>query len=175
MPNSQSLAAGDSFAVVEPVQQCARGALRVLYLALAALFFALAIVGVVLPGLPTTPFLLLTAFFLSRASPRLHAALLANRHVGPMLRTWRERRAVTPRVKRRARLMILAAMALMAWTLSSTPWLLAAMLLLSGSGLLVVQRLPETTAAVAADVSAVKSGRGKPVQPRFSGSRKECV
>ena len=49
----------------------------------------LGIVGVVLPGLPTTPFVLLAAACYAKASPRLHRWLRAHRLFGPMVRDWR--------------------------------------------------------------------------------------
>lgn len=55
----------------------------------------LAAVGVLLPLLPTTPFVLLAAFFFSRSSPRLHALLLHHRLFGPIIREW-ERYGVIP-------------------------------------------------------------------------------
>ena len=68
------------------VDGCAGGARRILYVVLAAVFFVLAIIGVVLPGLPTTPFLLLTSYFLSRSWPRMHQRLMDNKVFGPILR-----------------------------------------------------------------------------------------
>ncbi len=48
----------------------------------------LAIAGVALPLVPTTPFLLLAAFAFARSSPRLHAWLLAHKRFGPLIRNW---------------------------------------------------------------------------------------
>lgn len=57
----------------------------------AAGFFcvALAIAGIVLPLLPTTPFLLLAAACFARSSPRLDAWLHNNRLFGPYLHAYR--------------------------------------------------------------------------------------
>ena len=55
--------------------------------------------GVVLPVLPATPFLLLTSWFLIRASPRLNEKLLRSRVFGPFLRDWATHHAVRPHVK----------------------------------------------------------------------------
>jgi uncharacterized membrane protein YbaN (DUF454 family) len=50
-------------------------------LILAYFFLALAIAGIFLPGLPTVPFLLLTAWFAARGSERLHRWLYAHPHL----------------------------------------------------------------------------------------------
>ncbi|MCE9607091.1 MAG: YbaN family protein [Planctomycetia bacterium] len=75
-----------------------RGMRRVLYLAAAGLFFGLSIVGILLPGVPTVPFLLLTSFFLLRSSPALNERLLRARSCGPGLRDGHRQRGVRRRV-----------------------------------------------------------------------------
>ena len=77
----------------------ASGPRRYIYLGLAGLFFLLACVGVVLPGIPTTPFLILTSYFLIRSSPKLNQKLMGSKTFGPILRDWHEHRALRPRVK----------------------------------------------------------------------------
>lgn len=72
---------------------------RPLLLAAGLLFLALGAVGIFLPLLPTTPFLLLAAACFSRSSRRMHAWLLQNRVFGPILRDWEERGAIARRVK----------------------------------------------------------------------------
>jgi uncharacterized membrane protein YbaN (DUF454 family) len=59
----------------------------------------LGIVGIVVPGLPTVPFVLLSAFAAARGSQRLHAWLLAHRRFGPMIRDWQTQGAVSRRSK----------------------------------------------------------------------------
>jgi uncharacterized membrane protein YbaN (DUF454 family) len=68
---------------------------RSLHLVLGLGCLLLAALGVLLPLLPTTPFVLLAAFFFSRSSPHLHALLLNNRLFGPIIREW-ERDGVIP-------------------------------------------------------------------------------
>jgi len=82
---------------------------QVLFLGLAAFFFSLAAAGVVLPGLPATPFLLLTSYFLVRSSPRLNLYLLQSRVFGPILRDWQQHRGVRYAVKMKAIVAVSAA------------------------------------------------------------------
>jgi hypothetical protein len=60
---------------------------------------ALAAVGVVVPLLPTTPFLLLAAACFVRSSDRLYRWLTTHRLFGPYIRNYREHRAVTRQAK----------------------------------------------------------------------------
>jgi len=73
--------------------------MRGLFLILGLLFLALAVLGVVLPGLPTTPFLLLAAGCFAKSSPRLYNWLLGNRTFGPMIQDWQEHRCISRRVR----------------------------------------------------------------------------
>jgi uncharacterized membrane protein YbaN (DUF454 family) len=62
-------------------------------------FLALGIVGIVLPILPTTPFLLLAAACYARGSRRFYDWLLGNRVFGRYIRNYREGRGITFRDK----------------------------------------------------------------------------
>jgi uncharacterized membrane protein YbaN (DUF454 family) len=62
-------------------------------------FLGLGTLGIVLPLLPTTPFVLLSAACFARSSERWHRWLLANETFGPMIRNWEEHRCITCRVK----------------------------------------------------------------------------
>ncbi len=59
----------------------------------------LGLIGVVVPGLPTVPFLLVAAWAGGKGWPRLEAWLLAHPRHGPSIRRWRERGAVPRRAK----------------------------------------------------------------------------
>lgn len=108
--------------------------MRSLFLALGLAFVALGFVGIFLPVLPTTPFLILAAACFARSSPRLEAWLLDHPRFGPGLRDWRGRGAIP----RQAKLMSLAGMSagfLIFWVASRPgplPALAVATLMLTG-------------------------------------------
>lgn len=62
-------------------------------------FLGLGALGIALPLLPTTPFVLLSAACFARSSERWHRWLLANETFGPMIRNWEDKRCITCRVK----------------------------------------------------------------------------
>lgn len=66
---------------------------------LAYLSLGLGLVGIVVPGLPTVPFVLLAAFAAARGSGRLHRKLLAHPQFGPLIRDWQAQGAVGRRAK----------------------------------------------------------------------------
>lgn len=63
------------------------------------LFLVLGIVGIFLPLLPTTPFVLLAAACYARGSRRFYDWLLANRTFGPMILEWRQHGSIPYRTK----------------------------------------------------------------------------
>ncbi len=109
---------------------------------LAGLFFSLAMVGVVLPGIPTTPFLLLMCHFLLRVSPSLHAKAMAWPIVGGPLRDWHQQRGIRRGVRVTACTMVLL---LVGATLlfSTLPLIVKAVVVAAaGYGLYIISRLP---------------------------------
>jgi uncharacterized membrane protein YbaN (DUF454 family) len=69
-------------------------AMRIFWAFLGLVSLALGVVGIVLPLLPTTPFLLLSAFCFARSSEWLHRWLLAHPIFGPIVENWRRHRAI---------------------------------------------------------------------------------
>jgi len=67
---------------------------RPLYAAAGWLMVALGLVGLVLPVMPTTIFMILAAWFFSRSSPRFEAWLLDHKYFGPPIRQWRASGAI---------------------------------------------------------------------------------
>ena len=82
--------------------------LRWVYLGLALLFLLLGIIGIFLPVLPTTPFILLSAWAAARSSPRLLGWLEDHTAFGPMIRDWRRGGVVRRRSKWMATLVMAA-------------------------------------------------------------------
>ncbi len=95
--------------------------IKALFIALGTVFLAIGAIGVPVPGLPTTPFLLLAAGCYARSSPRLHQWLLDHPRIGPHIRRFRQERSVALSVK--------------IWTL------LLAYAMLGGVGLFAVEQL----------------------------------
>lgn len=89
---------------------------------LAILALTLGAIGVVLPGLPTTPFILLAAFAAARGSPRLHAWLRQHRLFGPMIIDWQRDGAVSRKAKRAAIFSMVICAAVIAAT-APKPWM----------------------------------------------------
>lgn len=80
--------------------------LRMTCFTLSWLLVLLGVVGVFLPVLPTTPFLLLASWFYARSSPRFYNWLMNHRHLGPPLRKWKENGSISRLNKIRALLLI---------------------------------------------------------------------
>ena len=88
-------------------------AVRAAFVALGTLFVGLGVLGIFLPLLPTTPFLLLAAACYARASTRFYNWLLNNPTFGPLILEWRRYRSIPYRVK-------VLAIVLMSLTLASS-------------------------------------------------------
>lgn len=84
---------------------------RVLLIILGWICVVLATLGVVLPLLPTTPFLLLAGWCFARSSPRFHHWLLHRSWFGSYLRHWQQHRALPKGAKPKAVALILVTFA----------------------------------------------------------------
>lgn len=72
---------------------------RALFAALGVLAVTLGVIGVFVPGLPTTEFIIAASYLFARSSPRLEGWLESNRWFGPMLRRFRDTRGMPLKTK----------------------------------------------------------------------------
>lgn len=70
-----------------------------MYKPLGFVFLALGLLGIPLPILPSTPFILLAAWFFARSSEKWHNWLLSSELFGPMIHNWEESRCISCRTK----------------------------------------------------------------------------
>ncbi|PHV10009.1 YbaN family protein [Chitinimonas sp. BJB300] len=96
---------------------------RGFYLVLAVVSLCLAVLGLLLPGLPCTEFVLLAAWAAAKSSPRLHTWLVNHPRFGPMLHNWRNGCMLSRRNK-------WVATASMSWGASLIAWQLQPLLAL---------------------------------------------
>lgn len=85
---------------------------RIAYITLGFIALGLGALGVVLPLLPTTPFVLVAAFAFAKSSERLHQWLLDHRVFGPLIRDWRRHGAISRNAKIASMLSIVAVIAI---------------------------------------------------------------
>ncbi len=99
------------------------GTARLFWLIVGLASVAFGLAGVVLPLLPTTPFLLLAAFAFARSSPRLSAWLHSHPRFGPLIENWNAHGSIDRPTKRLAVVVIAATFALSVF-LEVAPWIL---------------------------------------------------
>jgi hypothetical protein len=80
--------------------------IRGLFIAAGLLCVGLGVLGIFLPLLPTTPFLLLAAACFARSSPALHRWLLARPRLGALIRDWQAHGVIATAVKVRVTLLV---------------------------------------------------------------------
>lgn len=73
--------------------------MKYIWIGLGWLFVLLGVAGIVLPLLPTTPFLLLAAICFSRGSQRMHDWLVNHPTLGPPIVNWQTNRTITRKIK----------------------------------------------------------------------------
>ncbi len=99
-----------------------KGVIRTLLIVTGTLSVMLGILGIFLPLLPTTPFLLLAAFCYSRSSDRFYHWLITNRWFGEYIRNYREGRGIALRQKIIALSLLWLTMSYSIWFVVSQWW-----------------------------------------------------
>jgi uncharacterized membrane protein YbaN (DUF454 family) len=104
-------------------------------------FVGLAILGIVLPILPTTPFLLVAAACFTKSSPAMQRRLLANNTFGPLIHDWQKDRSIPRKAKRIALLTMILSVCWSAYMLQSTMLTVLVIALILGP-FIFIARLP---------------------------------
>jgi len=120
------------------------------------------VVGIFIPILPTTPFLLLAAFLLARSSPRFYRWLHENRWFGVYLSNYRERRGLPAREKALTIVALWLAIGLSVGYAVSSGWARGALVAIAVAVTIHLLRIPtyrpERTPRVAAQPAAPPDG-----------------
>ena len=114
---------------------------RTILIIIGWLAVALGTIGVVLPLLPTTPFILLAAWCFARSSPRFHQWLLYHSWSGSYLRLWQRYRAMPPGAKPRAIALILLTFGVSLWLVNML-WVRLLLLAILCGLLIFMWRIP---------------------------------
>lgn len=118
--------------------------LRVVWIAAGTLSVGLGAAGLVLPLLPTTPFVILAAWCFARSSPELRERLVSSRLLGRSLHDWEGERAIARRAKLSASVLI-AILILPPIALGFPSWIIAVQALAAAGVLLFVWSRPDAS------------------------------
>jgi hypothetical protein len=114
--------------------------IKVLWLLAGLASVAIGAIGVVVPLLPTTPFLLVAAFAFARSSTRLNRWLREHRSFGPLIENWHRDGSIDRKVKRTAIIVILIT-PVISWLFGVPLWLIACQLVvLSAAAIFILTR-----------------------------------
>ena len=113
---------------------------RIILLLVGLVSLGLGALGVVLPLLPTTPFILLAAFAFANSSEKMHQWLLDHNVFGPLIDNWRRHGSISRAAKTATVISVIAILAV-SWWLSTATWIIAAQaVVLSGVLAFVLSR-----------------------------------
>jgi uncharacterized membrane protein YbaN (DUF454 family) len=125
-----------------PTPQRATGVLRTIFIVVGTVFMGLGVLGIMLPLMPGTPFLIVALYFYARSSERLRRALLRNRWTGPLLHAWIHHRAMPREVKPRAIGIVILAFGLSTVFALEHPWARVGWIALGVWVTVVIWRVP---------------------------------
>jgi uncharacterized membrane protein YbaN (DUF454 family) len=113
---------------------------RFIWLLLGLASVALGAIGVVLPLLPTTPFLLVAAFAFARSSKRLDSWLREHGTFGPLISNW-HRDGSIDRATKRAAIIVICATPVVTWLIGAPAWIVASqVVVLSAAAIFILTR-----------------------------------
>jgi hypothetical protein len=134
--------------------------LRILLLVVGTMSVIAGLIGILLPLVPTTPFLLLAAWCFARSSPRFYRLLLGNRWLGPYIRNYREGRGLTMAAKVSTLVVLWLAIASTVWFIAPMPWARVVLIAIATGVTIYLLRLPTTTA----EASQTRAEAGAPAE-----------
>ena len=105
---------------------------------------AIGAVGVVLPLLPTTPFLLVAAFAFARSSDRLNSWLREHRAFGPLIDNWHRDGSIGRETKRTA-IIVIFVTPVITWLLDAPLWILACQIVVLSAAAIFILTRPSPT------------------------------
>ena len=93
--------------------------MRILLLCLGFLCVGLAFIGIFVPGIPTTPFLIVALWAFAKSSKKFHTWLLNHKSFGPVLRNWESHKVVPKKAKILMVILQITAVAMIHYTLNN--------------------------------------------------------
>jgi len=133
------------------------------YIAAGFFFVVLGAIGILLPILPTTPFLLIAAGLFLRSSGRLYLWLTNHRYLGPFIRNYRLYRAVPLSTKLFALAFLYTTIGYSVFFVLENWWLRAALIGLAAWATLHILNLRTLTKEMRADIDRRESLKGHPL------------
>lgn len=135
--------------------------MKPLYFLLGWVFFGLGAIGVLVPGLPTTPFMLLALWAFSRSSKRFHDWLYFHPLFGPPLQRWERYGVISLPAKVISLVAMIGALAYMVFGVGVSRWLLVPTVLIMVYGALFILRRPSRPPLEAAPVARAPVHRAR--------------
>ena len=117
------------------------GAVKYILILIGILFVALGVIGIVVPGLPTTIFMIAAAACFAKSSPWLYNWLLSHKWFGPLIHNWNETRSISRKAKVFA-LLMMAIACVYTWLVLDTFYLKIAIFVIMLLPAIFVYRLP---------------------------------
>ena len=109
-------------------------------------FVLLSAIGLLLPILPTTPFLILALALFANSSPKFHQMLLENRWFGDILKQWEDNKTVTRLIKIKATILVLISFSFSIFLVRESGILQIMLMLIAVILLFYISRLKESPA-----------------------------
>lgn len=150
---------GDPRIVARPVPS---GPMRLLLMTVGFICTGIGITGLVVPGLPGVPFLLVAAWAFSRSSKRFHRWLIYHPIFGEPVRAWQQYRAVPKKAKIAAVLVMTSSFLLLLWLQgpdSFVPWVAGGCMVVVAIWLVTRPDLDEARARARALAASAGNGR----------------